>query len=177
VSTLIVRTGTCEPTTRASCQTQDRGADPPSDSWHEELKLLAAHQRRRSARLTMTGFREPPVMHDVRMHDVCGGRIKGQSLAAPDLLCVGAVSVICCHLANGALTTRQATNAIEDLLNLPIVVYPTAALLHRVWELRDNVTAYDACYVALAEALGCSLATADQRLANAPGTRCQFDIV
>jgi len=109
--------------------------------------------------------------------DMCRARIQGQSLAAPDLLRVEAVSVIRRQLANGALTATRATNAIEDLLNLPIAVYPTAALLRRAWELRDNATAYDACYVALAEALGCPLATADQRLANAPGTRCQFDIV
>lgn len=109
--------------------------------------------------------------------DACRARIKGQSLAAPDLLRVEAVSVIRRQLANGALTTARATNAIEDLLNLPISVYPTAALLRRAWELRDNVTAYDACYVALAEALGCTLATADRRLADAPGARCRFDIV
>ncbi len=109
--------------------------------------------------------------------DACRARIKAQSLAAPDLLRVEAVSVIRRQHANGALSATQAANAIDDLLDLPITVYPTAALLRRAWELRDNVTAYDACYVALAEALGCSLATADQRLADAPGTRCQFDIV
>ena len=109
--------------------------------------------------------------------DLCRARIQGQSLAAPDLLRVEAVSVIRRQLANGALTATRATNAIDDLLYLPIAVYPTAALLRRAWELRDNATAYDACYVALAEALDCSLATADQRLANAPGARCQFDIV
>jgi predicted nucleic acid-binding protein len=107
----------------------------------------------------------------------CRARIKGESLAAPDLLQVEAVSVIRRQLANGALTPAQANNAIEDLLNLPITVYPTAPLLRRAWELRDNATAYDACYVALAEALGCTLATADQRLANSPGARCQFDVV
>ncbi len=109
--------------------------------------------------------------------EACRAQIKGQSLAAPDLHRVEAVSVIRRQLGNGALTATQATNAIDDLLNLPIVVYPTAALLRRAWELRDNVTAYDACYVALAEALGCPLATGDQRLANAPGVRCQIDIV
>lgn len=109
--------------------------------------------------------------------EVCRAQLKGQSLAAPDLLRVQAVSVIRRQLANGALTPAQATNAIEDLLNLPITVYPTAPLLRRAWELRDNATAYDACYVALAEALGCALATADQRLANSPGARCQFDVV
>jgi predicted nucleic acid-binding protein len=107
----------------------------------------------------------------------CRARIKGQSLAAPDLLRVETVSVIRRQFASGALTPAQASNAIEDLLNIPITVYPTAPLLRRAWELRDNVTAYDACYVALAEALGCALATADQRLANAPGARCQFDIL
>lgn len=109
--------------------------------------------------------------------EACRERIKGQSLAAPDLLRVEAVSVIRRQLANGALTPAQANDAIEDLMNLPITVYPTAPLLRRAWELQDNVTAYDACYVALAEALGCSFATADQRLANASGTRCPFDIV
>lgn len=109
--------------------------------------------------------------------EACRARIKGQTLAAPDLLRVEAVSVIRRQLANGALTRAQANNAVEDLLNLPITVYPTAPLLRRAWELRDNVTAYDGCYVALAEALGCALATADRRLANSPGTHCQFDLV
>jgi len=75
------------------------------------------------------------------------------------------------------LTSNQADNAVQDLLHVPLVVYPTAPLLRREWELRDNVTAYDSCYVVLAEALGCPLVTADQRLANAPDTRCQFDVV
>lgn len=109
--------------------------------------------------------------------DLCRERIKGQSLAAPDLLRVEVVSAIRRNLSKGALNPMQANDAIEDLLNLPIAVYPTEALLRRAWELRDNVTAYDACYVALAEALRCRLATADHRLANAPGVRCQFDIV
>ena len=109
--------------------------------------------------------------------EACRARIKGDALAAPDLLRIETVSVIRRQLANGALTPAQADNATGDLLNLPVTVYPTAPLLPRVWELRDNVTAYDACYIALAEALGCALATADQRLANAPGARCHFDIV
>jgi predicted nucleic acid-binding protein len=109
--------------------------------------------------------------------EACRARIKGQPLAAPDLLRVETVSVIRRQLGHGALTATHATNAIEDLLNLPISVYPTAALLRRACELRDNFTAYDACYVALAEALGCALATADQRLADAPAARCQIDIV
>ena len=109
--------------------------------------------------------------------EACRARIKGQSLAAPDLLRVETVSVIRRQLAGGALTSAQANNAIADLLNFPLTVYATAPLLRRAWELRDNATAYDACYVALAEALGCALLTADQRLANSPMARCQFDVV
>ncbi|KAG1647661.1 Ribonuclease VapC9 [Nymphon striatum] len=97
-------------------------------------------------------------------------RIKGQSLAAPDLLRLEAMSVFRRQLANGSLTTSQADNALQDLLDLPLVVYPTAPLLRRGWDLRDNVTAYDSTYVALAEALGCPLVTADRRLANC--SRC-----
>lgn len=104
-------------------------------------------------------------------------RIKGQQLAAPDLLRVEAMSVLRRHLANGSLTPNQATNAADDLLSLPLVVYPTAPFLRRGWELRGNVTAYDACYVALAEALNCTLLTADHRLASAPGTRCQIETI
>lgn len=109
--------------------------------------------------------------------EACRARIKRQSLAAPDLLRVEAISVIRRQLVSGALTSAQANNAIEDLLNLPLTVYATAPLLRRAWELRDNATAYDACSVALAEALGCALLTADQRLANSPRARCQFDVV
>lgn len=107
----------------------------------------------------------------------CRARITGASLAAPDLLSIEVLSVVRRQLANRALTPAQADNAIDDLLDLPITVYPTAPLLRRAWELRDDVTVYDSCYVALAEALGCALATADRRLANAPGARCHIDIV
>ena len=55
--------------------------------------------------------------------------------------------------------------------------YPVFALLDRVWELRDNLSAYDASYVALAELLGCSLLTADARLSRAPGIRCPITVV
>ena len=58
--------------------------------------------------------------------DACRARIRGQSLAAPDLLRLEAMSVFRRQLANGSLTEKQATNAIEDLLNLPVAVYPTA---------------------------------------------------
>ena len=101
--------------------------------------------------------------------DVCRAALRDQVLVAPDLLRVEVLSVIRRHAASGALTRRQADNAVEDVLALPITVYPTAPLLHRCWALRNTVTAHDACYVALAEALGVALLTADAKLANAAG--------
>ena len=103
-------------------------------------------------------------------------RLRGETLAGPDLLRIEVLSVIRRQTASGTLTTRQANRAVDELLGLPMTVYPTAPLLRRAWELRGNVTAYDACYVALAEGLECTLLTADRRLANAPGVRCVVDV-
>ena len=103
--------------------------------------------------------------------------VRGQTLAAPDLLRVEVLSVIRRHVTSGSLDAQQANNAVDDLLALPIMLYPTSPLLPRCWELHANVTAYDACYVALAETLDVALLTADTRLANAPGTHCSFVVV
>lgn len=64
---------------------------------------------------------------------------------------------------------------MSDLLAFPITVFPTAPLLRRAWELRFNLSTYDSYYVALAEAAGAVLLTADHRLANAPGARCPIE--
>jgi predicted nucleic acid-binding protein len=108
--------------------------------------------------------------------DVIRARLRGETIAGPDLLCVEVLAVIRKQLIAGALTATQANDAVEDLLDLPVSVFPTAPLLGRAWSLRDNVTAYDACYVALAEALDCPLLTADTRLANAPDTTCTVEL-
>lgn len=81
------------------------------------------------------------------------------------------------HVRAGLLSTPEANGAIEDLIDLPLSVFPTAPLLRRTWILRHSMTAYDASYVALAEALGCPLLTADARLANAPGAQCTVEVV
>lgn len=119
----------------------------------------------------------PAVADGGRDGDTCRARLRGETLAAPDLLRLETMSVLRRQLANGFLTSKQATDALDDLLDLPLVVYPTAPLLRRGWELRDNATAYDSCYAALAEALDCPLLTADKRLANAPGVRCSFEVL
>ena len=103
-------------------------------------------------------------------------RVRNESIAAPDLLRSEVVSVIRRHRSAGKLTDVEAEQAVADLLALPITIYPTGPLLERTWALRDNITTYDACYVALAEALDCPLLTADVRLSRAPGTRCTIEI-
>ena len=119
----------------------------------------------------------PLIADDGPDGDLFRAAVRGQTLAAPDLLRVEVLSVVRRHLASGDLTASQAGNAVDDLLALPITLYPTTPLLRRCWELRSNVTAYDACYVALADALDVVLLTADARLANAPGTRCSFQLI
>jgi predicted nucleic acid-binding protein len=88
---------------------------------------------------------------------------------------VEVTSVLRRHVNRGQLTAEQAERAVSDLLAFPITVFPTTRLLGRVWQLRHKLTAYDACYVALAEAIQQPLLTADHRLANAPGLACQVE--
>jgi len=104
-------------------------------------------------------------------------RLHGETVIGPDLLRIEVTSVLRHHALTGQLTAEQADSAISDLLAFPITVFPTAGLLRRVWELRPNLTAYDGCYVALAEAVDRPLVTADRRLARAPGLRCQIEIL
>lgn len=77
----------------------------------------------------------------------------------------------------GQVEPQQAWTALRVWQRLGVTRYPMVALLPRVWELRDNVSAYEASYVALAEFLGCDLITADARLARAPGVRCTSTVV
>ncbi len=109
--------------------------------------------------------------------DVCRAALRGHLLVAPDLLRIEVLSVLRRHVAAGSLTRRQAEHAVDDLMALPITVYPTAPLLRRCWMLRSNIAPYDGCYVALAEVLGAPLLTADRRLAKATGSRCTMVVV
>ncbi len=103
-------------------------------------------------------------------------RLRGETLVAPDLAKVEVLSVLRRQVLNGSLAQSHGENAVANLLALPITPYPSQAFLQRCWELRSNVTPYDASYVALAEILGCRLLTADVRLANAPGPTCPIEI-
>ena len=98
-------------------------------------------------------------------------------VAAPDLVDVETVAVLRKRWLAGALSERRFAIAIGDLEDLDVNRYPALALMRRAFELRANVTAYDAAYVALAEGLGCELLTGDGRLANAPGIRCAIRLM
>jgi predicted nucleic acid-binding protein len=87
--------------------------------------------------------------------------------AAPDFVNAETLQTIRAHERRGRLDATRSRQALADLLDLPITRYPTLQLLERAWELRHNFSAYDATYVALAEALGSSFVTADTHLARA----------
>lgn len=109
--------------------------------------------------------------------DRARARLRGERLVAPHLIDLEVASVWRRQVTAGLMDLRRAQLALDDLLSLPIRRAPHAALLHRCWQLRDNVTMYDAAYIALAEALGTSLLTADRRLSRATGLRCTVEIV
>ncbi|HMO10047.1 MAG TPA: type II toxin-antitoxin system VapC family toxin [Actinotalea sp.] len=81
------------------------------------------------------------------------------------------------RLSGRGQLAAPALIALEDLAALPLQRAQHAPLLHRCWELRDNLTIYDAPYVALAEALDATLLTGDRCLARATGTRCTIEVL
>ena len=98
-------------------------------------------------------------------------------VSAPDLVDVETVSVLRRRWLAGDLSDERFRGAVDDLLALPITRFPVGPLMVRAFELRANITTYDACYVALAEILDCLLITADRRLANAPMTTCETEVL
>lgn len=98
------------------------------------------------------------------------------SLAAPELLDVEVMQAVRRYQRLGDLSAQRGESVISDLVDLPLERYPHRPLLARMWELRANLTAYDAAYVALAEALEVPLLTRDARLARAPH-RARVEVV
>jgi len=95
-------------------------------------------------------------------------------LAAPHLMPVEVANVLRRAAAAGEISADTAALAHADLLSLRVELFAYEPFATRVWELRENATAYDGWYVALAESLNARLATLDLRLAKAPGPRCAF---
>lgn len=100
----------------------------------------------------------------------------GETLHAPHLIDVEVAQVIRRYAAASEIDEERGRAALVDLGNFPLRRYPHGFLLPRVWELRSNLTAYDATYVALAEALGAPLLTLDRRLARAAGHHAQIEL-
>lgn len=100
-----------------------------------------------------------------------------EQLHAPHLIDPEVANGLRRRVAAEHLTAGQGRAALNTLQRLGMTRYPTFPLLHRVWDLRDNLSAYDACYVALAELLDCALLTADARMSRATAIRCAITVV
>lgn len=103
--------------------------------------------------------------------------LAGEALHAPHLIDSEVANALRRRVAAGQVDEPDAIQSLGVWRHLGLTRYGVASLLDRIWDLRHNLSAYDAGYVALAEALGCALVTADVRLANAAGLRCPVTVV
>ncbi|HET8814516.1 MAG TPA: type II toxin-antitoxin system VapC family toxin [Solirubrobacterales bacterium] len=104
-------------------------------------------------------------------------RLRGEQLVAPELVDLEVLSTLRRAVRAGRLDERRSGQALDDLAALPLRRVPHLPLLTRAWELRDNLTAYDAAYVALAESLRALLLTADGGIEKAIGVRCDVEVL
>ncbi len=100
----------------------------------------------------------------------------GETLHAPHLIDLEVAQVLRRYVGTGQMRGGRGREALDDLAALRLRRWPHEPLLARIWELRENLTAYDAAYVALAEALEAPLLTRDRRLASAPGHRARVEL-
>jgi predicted nucleic acid-binding protein len=97
----------------------------------------------------------------------------GQEIAVPHSIDLECLSVLRRGIRSGAIEAARAIEAFDLFRRLPLQRHAHTPLLARIWELRDNMTSYDAAFVALAEQLGASLVTVDAKFSRTPGPRCQ----
>lgn len=95
--------------------------------------------------------------------------VRGESLHAPHLIDVEIAQVLRRYARAGQASAERCEIALQDWAEFRVIRYAHEPLVERIWALRDNLTAYDASYVALAEGLEAPLLTRDERLARAPG--------
>lgn len=96
-----------------------------------------------------------------------------ETLHAPHLIDLEVAQVLRRYVAAGELEPLRGAEALDDLADLPLLRYPHDIFLSRIWELRHNATAYDAAYIALAEALDAPLLTCDGAIGSVPGHRAR----
>ena len=104
-------------------------------------------------------------------------RLADANLQAPDLIDAEVLSVLRRLVLAGRLTEQHALSALTTSQQLGLRRHASHHLWPRAWELRSNLTAYDALYVALAERLGATLLTADARAARAPDLQCSVEVM
>jgi predicted nucleic acid-binding protein len=104
-------------------------------------------------------------------------RLEPERLVAPALIDLEVASAWRGQVRAGRLPTRRAEVALADLAGMPLERAPHGPLMPRIWDLRDTLSAYDAAYVALAEAMETVLLTGDARLAGAPGIQCEVELL
>jgi predicted nucleic acid-binding protein len=115
---------------------------------------------------------------DGSLGETARGELAGDDRwAAPEHVFVEVVSAVRGRLLGGKIGLHRAREAIDALAEASIDTVSTQPLAHRIWELRENLTAYDAGYVAAAEANGCALVTADARLGRASGVHCPVRVI
>jgi predicted nucleic acid-binding protein len=119
----------------------------------------------------------PALADDGADGDRARERLLGEQLVAPELVDLEILSTLRRAAWGGRLDERRSGQALDDLAALPLQRVSHRALLPRVWELRDNLTAYDAAYVALAEAIDALLLTADGAMEKASGVRCEVEVL
>jgi predicted nucleic acid-binding protein len=103
-------------------------------------------------------------------------RLRGEELVAPHLVDVEVASALRRAALTGSTSQQRARQILQDLEDLPIERIAHSTVLPRVWELRDNYSAYDACYVAVAELFHTPLVTCDAKMAGGTGARCRFEV-
>lgn len=103
--------------------------------------------------------------------------VAADSLHVPHLIDSEITQALRRQVLSRAVGPGDGWAALDTWRRLGVVRHPVAGLLDRVWELRENVSAHDASYLALAEALGCAVLTADARLSRVPGLRCPVTVV
>ena len=119
----------------------------------------------------------PALADDGPDGDRARARLRGEHLIAPDVLDLEVTSAIRSALRGGNVDERRAGLALVDLAMLAVHRIRHRSLLRRIWQLRGNLTPYDAAYVALAEVTESVLVTADGKLARAPGSRCTIEVL
>ena len=120
---------------------------------------------------------------EVLLNTASAGRVaerlfgRNDTLHAPHVLDLEVSQVLRRYTLSGAMDAQRSEQALEDLADLPLNRYPHNIFLQRIWALRRNLTAYDAAYVALAEALDAPVVTRDGALARAPGHSARIEVI